>query len=108
MVSLDQVVEDAKRDFAGAADSAALEDAKARYLGKSGLLTERLKALGALEPEARKAAGAEINKVKSAVEAALNERREAMANAVLEARLSAEAIDITLPGRGQDVGSCIQ
>jgi len=45
MVSLDQVVEDAKRDFAGAADSAALEDAKARYLGKSGLLTERLEAL---------------------------------------------------------------
>ena len=43
MVSLDQVVEDAKRDFEGSADPAALEDAKARYLGKSGLLTERLK-----------------------------------------------------------------
>jgi phenylalanyl-tRNA synthetase alpha chain len=105
MVSLDQVVEDAKRDFGGAADSAALEDAKARYLGKSGILTERLKSLGALDPEARKAAGAEINQIKSAVEAALNERRQALADAVLEARLSAEAIDVTLPGRGQDVGS---
>jgi len=39
MVSLDQLVEDAKRDFSKASDPAALEDAKARYLGKSGLLT---------------------------------------------------------------------
>ena len=105
MVSLDQVVEDAKRDFDGAADSAALEDAKARYLGKSGILTERLKSLGALDPEARKAAGAEINQVKSAVEAALNARRQALADAVLQTRLSAEAIDVTMPGRGQDSGS---
>jgi len=105
MVSLDQVVEDAKRDFDGAADSAALEDAKARYLGKSGILTERLKSLGGLEPEARKAAGAEINQVKAAVEAALTARRQALADAVLQARLSAEAIDVTMPGRGQDVGS---
>ena len=41
MVSLDQIVEDAKRDFLGAADPAALEDAKAKYIGKSGVLTER-------------------------------------------------------------------
>ena len=108
MVSLDQVVEDAKRDFEGAADSAALEDAKARYLGKSGILTERLKSLGGLEPEARKAAGAEINQVKAAVEAALTARRQALADAVLQARLSAEAIDVTMPGRGQDVVVCIQ
>jgi len=105
MVLLDQVVEDAKRDFEAAADSAALEDAKARYLGKSGVLTEQLKSLGALEPEARKAAGAQINQAKAAVEAALTARRQALANAALQAKLSAEAIDITLPGRGQGVGS---
>lgn len=51
MVSLDHIVEDAKRDFLGAADSAALEDAKAKYLGKSGVLTERLKALGGMSPD---------------------------------------------------------
>ncbi|MCK6479022.1 MAG: hypothetical protein L6R43_02395, partial [Planctomycetes bacterium] len=49
-------------DFAAAADSAALETAKARYLGKGGSLTELLKGLGKLDPEARKTAGAEINK----------------------------------------------
>ncbi|MCE7528793.1 phenylalanine--tRNA ligase subunit alpha [Polynucleobacter sp. IMCC 29146] len=105
MVSLDQLVEDAKRDFAKAADSAALEDAKAQYLGKTGMLTERLKALGKLSPDERKSAGAEINLAKTAVEDALQERRQALAEGVLYSRLAAEAIDVSLPGRGQEVGS---
>ena len=105
MVSLDQLVEDAKRDFAKAVDPAALEDAKARYLGKAGILTERLKALGKLSPDERKSAGAEINLAKTAVEAALHARRQALADAVLHLRLAAEAIDVSLPGRGQQVGS---
>ncbi len=105
MVSLDQLVEDAKRDFSKASDPAALEDAKARYLGKSGLLTERLKALGGMSPEERKSAGAEINQAKTAVENALNARRQALADQVLQARLAAESIDVSLPGRGQAFGS---
>jgi len=105
MVSLDQLVEDAKRDFAKAVDPAALEDAKARYLGKAGMLTERLKALGKLSPDERKHAGAEINLAKTAVEVALQARRQALADAVLHLRLAAEAIDVSLPGRGQQVGS---
>ena len=105
MVSLDHIVEDAKRDFLGAADAAALEDAKARYLGKSGVLTERLKALGGMSPEERKSAGAQINQIKTQVEAALQERRQALADAVLMQRLAAESIDVSLPGRGQAVGS---
>jgi phenylalanyl-tRNA synthetase alpha chain len=82
-----------------------LEDAKARYLGKSGLLTERLKALGGMSPEERKSAGALINQAKTAVEDALNARRQALADQVLQARLAAEAIDVSLPGRGQALGS---
>jgi len=105
MVSLDQLVEDAKRDFAKAVDPAALEDAKARYLGKAGILTERLKALGKLSPDERKLAGAEINLAKTAVESALQARRQALSEAVLHLRLAAEAIDVSLPGRGQQVGS---
>ena len=87
MVSLDQIVEDAKRDFLGAADGAALEDAKAKYLGKSGVLTERLKALGGMSPEERKSAGAQINQVKTQVEEALQDRRQALADAVLQLSL---------------------
>ncbi len=105
MVSLDHIVEDAKRDFLGAADAAALEDAKAKYLGKSGVLTERLKALGGMSPDERKSAGAQINQIKTQVEAALQERRQALADAVLLQRLAAESIDVSLPGRGQAVGS---
>jgi len=105
MVSLDHIVEDAKRDFLGAADSAALEDAKAKYLGKSGVLTERLKALGKMPPDERKSAGAQINLVKTQVEDALQERRQALADAVLLQRLAAESIDVSMPGRGQAVGS---
>jgi len=105
MVSLDHIVEDAKRDFLGAADAAALEDAKAKYLGKSGILTERLKALGGMSPDERKSAGAQINQVKTAVETLLQERRQALADAILLQRLAAESIDVSLPGRGQSVGS---
>ncbi|NDU85149.1 MAG: phenylalanine--tRNA ligase subunit alpha [Ferrovum sp.] len=77
----------------------ALEEAKARYLGKSGVLTEKLKALGKLPPEARKTAGAAINQVKTALENALQNRREALAQAQLEEELRATALDVTLPGR---------
>ena len=105
MVSLDQIVENAKRDFLEAADSAALEDAKARYLGKSGVLTERLKALGGMSPEDRKSSGALINQAKTAVENQLQECRQALADVVLQNRLAAESIDVSMPGRGQEIGS---
>ena len=49
MNDLDSLVHAAQADFAAAVQSAALEDAKARYLGKSGRMTELLKGLGALE-----------------------------------------------------------
>ncbi len=71
MEQLDQLVQLAAAEFAAAADGAQLEQAKARYLGKAGALTERLKALGKLEPEARREAGAAINAAKTAIEAAL-------------------------------------
>ena len=77
-----------------------LEQAKARFLGKSGSLTELLKGLGKLDPDARKEAGAAINVAKQRVEAALESRREALRRAALEERLAEEALDVTLPGRG--------
>ena len=105
MVDLDKLVEDARQDFAQAADAASLEDVKAKYLGKSGRLTELLKGLGGLDPEARKSEGARINVAKAAVESALTDRRQAMSDALLQARLSQESIDVSLPGKGRGVGS---
>ncbi len=101
---LEQLVSQAQSEFLAAQDAAALENAKALYLGKTGQITERMKGLGKLPPEERKAQGAEINLAKEAIEKALNERRDAMAQAQMEQRLNAEAIDVTLPGRGRAIG----
>jgi len=102
--NFDQILSEAQAAFAAAADAPALEQAKARFLGKSGSLTELLKGLGKLDPEARRTAGAEINQCKTAVEAALEARRDALRSAQLETQLRAEALDVTLPGRGQGSG----
>ena len=104
-MDLDQIVADAQEAFSRALDSTTLENEKARFLGKAGMLTELLKGLGKLDPEARKAEGARINVAKQQVEAALTARRDALAQALLEQRLTAEAIDVTLPGRGTGAGS---
>lgn len=101
MENLDQIANEAKTAFDAISDPDALEQVKARYLGKSGRITELLKGLAKLPPEEKKAAGAAINKVKEAVEAALNARREAIRKAALQARLAEEALDVTLPGRGE-------
>lgn len=101
---LDQLVRDAQADFAQAALPADLENAKARYLGKSGRLTEQLKALSALAADEKKARGALINAAKQQVEAALNARRQSLAEAELNAQLQAEALDVTLPGRQRGMG----
>ena len=104
MEDLNQIVESAKQAFQEAQTTASLEDAKAKFLGKNGQLTELLKGMGKLSHEEKRERGAAINKTKQAVEALLNQRREELPAAQLEKRLSAEAIDITLPGRTQGIG----
>lgn len=104
MDSLEQLVLLAKQDFKEAPDAVALENAKARYLGKTGLITEQMKTLGKMAPELRKAQGAVINNAKGQIEGALNARREELANEKMQVRLNAEAIDVTLPGRGRGKG----
>ena len=104
MKTLDQIVAQAQSDFLAATDAAQLEQAKARYLGKSGAITESLKQLGKLPAEEKKTAGAAINVAKQSVEAALEARRQALKVARLEAQLAAEALDVTLPGRGNSLG----
>ena len=72
MNDLEALVQGAQADFAAAPNPAELENAKARYLGKSGRVTELLKGLGALPPDEKKTRGAEINQAKARIEAALN------------------------------------
>ena len=104
-MDLDQIVADAQKAFDEAADGVTLENEKASFLGKAGVLTELLKGLGKLDPDVRKTEGARINVAKQRVEAALSARRDALAEALLNQRLAAEAVDVTLPGRGVGAGS---
>ena len=104
MSDLDTLVGAASAEFQAAPTPAELENAKARFLGKSGRVTELLKSLASLSVENKKARGAEINQVKARIEAALQTRREALAEAELEAQLKTQALDVTLPGRQRGMG----
>lgn len=104
MENLEYLISASQTDFSACADMPALENAKAKYLGKTGALTDALKGLGKLSNEERPAAGAAINVVKQAIEAALNARREAILNAAQAQQLAQESIDVTLPARAQAQG----
>jgi phenylalanyl-tRNA synthetase alpha chain len=104
MQDLESIVAAAKLAFEGAADAAQLEQVKARYLGKTGVLTELLKGLGKLPADQRPAEGARINLAKVRVEALLTARREEIQSESLGAQLAQEALDVTLPGRGRALG----
>jgi len=91
-------------DIEATADLQALDQVRVRYLGKSGLLTAQLKQLGRLPAEERPAVGQAINRAKDAVQAAIEVHKGVLAEQSLAARLAAERIDISLPGRGQREG----
>lgn len=102
---LDQMVNEARAAFSAAQQPAALENEKARYLGKNGAITERLKTLAKLTPDEKRAAGAAINAAKEAIEALLAERRQALGELRLNEQLAAESVDVSLPGRARSVGA---
>jgi len=101
---LQLIVEEARGTITATATLADLDQVKARYLGKSGSLTEQLKSLGKLSAEERPRKGAAINEAKAQVEALLQAQKDAILARSLDAKLAGEAIDVTLPGRGEASG----
>ena len=101
---LERLAREADGELAGTSDLAALEAWRVRFLGKSGRLTEELKRIGTLGVEERPRAGQLVNQIKGRLEEAQGLRREALAARAEEARLAAEAVDVTLPGRGRGLG----
>jgi len=104
MQSLSELVEQAESEIKGASDLAALDSVRVSYLGKKGELTARLKGLSALSAEERPVAGQEINQAKKSLQESLNTRREALQSAALAEKLRADAVDVSLPGRGMGRG----
>jgi len=102
---LEQLTAEA-RDAIEKADSLqALDAVRVGYLGKKGSLTALLKGLGKLPPEQRREAGQAINEAKRALAALIEARRGQLEAEAVAARLAAETVDVTLPGRRQSLGA---
>ncbi|TFH11987.1 MAG: phenylalanine--tRNA ligase subunit alpha, partial [Nitrosomonadales bacterium] len=104
MNNLENLLNEATSLFNSIDNTIELEHAKARYLGKSGVLTEMLRGLGKLSPEERPVMGGQINRLKEILETKINCRRELILFKEMEAQLAGEALDVTLSGRGLGMG----
>ncbi|ONM43622.1 MULTISPECIES: phenylalanine--tRNA ligase subunit alpha [Pseudomonadaceae] len=104
MENLDALVAQALEAIEQAADVATLEQIRVQYLGKKGELTQVMKTLGNIPAEERPKVGALVNQAKEQVQSVLNGRKSEMESAAMNARLAAERVDVTLPGRGQTTG----
>ena len=102
--TLQTIVSQAKQAAHSVSELAHLEDVRVQYLGKKGELTQMMKTLGKLSAQQRPKAGQMINEAKQAVQGFLSEKKQALEDALLEAQLAGETIDVTLPGRGVDMG----
>ena len=104
MSELEQIAKQAESSIAAAEKLSTLDDLRVEYLGKKGRLTGLLKGLGKLTAEERPAAGAKINDVKQSLQDLIGQRKAYFESIDLNAKLAKETIDVTLPGRGEDVG----
>ncbi|MDM8547428.1 phenylalanine--tRNA ligase subunit alpha [Candidatus Venteria ishoeyi] len=102
--SLDNLIATAKSEIAACTELARLNDLRVELLGKKGKITAQLKQLGKLPHEQRKTVGAEINRAKQDLQSDINARQQVLEAAALQAKLVAEKVDITLPGRGASAG----
>ncbi len=98
------MIDEAKAEIAAAEDARALQEVRVRWLGKKGRITQELKALGSMDPEARREAGGRINVVKQAVEALMDERKSVLAREELARALARERVDVTLPASARPAG----
>jgi phenylalanyl-tRNA synthetase alpha chain len=105
MEELNQLIDQAKKDFASCSKLAELDHIKSKFLGKSGPITEAMKSLASLSPEEKPKKGAEINQVKKQIEALLETRKQEISNLELNEKLEKEKIDVTLPSRPKMKGS---
>lgn len=104
MNNLASILSDAVELVQAAKSLDELDKVRVGYLGKKGQLTALLKTLGSLSAEQRPQAGAKINEAKQALQERINTAKNTLEHAKISAQLATETIDVSLPGRGQDVG----
>ena len=104
MSSIAELLGQAEAAVSAADDLAALDAVRVQFLGKKGVFTAQLREVGTRPAGEIPAAGKAINDAKSALRAAIDARRDALEARRLELTLKAEALDVTLPGRGMPPG----
>src|SRR5947209_3423110 len=98
LTRISQIQAEAEAELAAAADTAALEDVRVRHLGRKAELPNLLRGVAELPPQERGAVGKAANQARQALERAIESRSQALAADELEHRLSADRVDVTLPG----------
>ena len=104
MENMTSLLEQAGTAVAAANSVQELDQVRVDYLGKKGPLTALRKGLGKLSAEERPVAGAKINELVQQVTEQINARKELLESAALELKLASETIDVSMPGRGQNLG----
>lgn len=102
---LDELKKQAREELGSVSDEAALQNLKARFLGKKGAITEILKSMKDLSPEERPRMGQLVNEAKSFVEELVESRLDSIREEKKNRSLLEERIDVTLPGKGLPVGA---
>jgi len=103
--SLQSIVDTTLESIHQAQNLQALDQIRVQVLGKKGQLTDYLKSLGNLPAEERPKVGQAVNLAKQQIQELIEQREEALRTAELAAKLAAESIDVTMMGRGQDLGN---
>lgn len=103
--NLEKVVDDAETELATVEDHATLQQKKASYLGKKGLIASLLGNMKDLSNERRKELGMKSNKIKQALEEKFEQKRIEIEDKIINKKLSSEAVDVTLPGVAFNTGS---
>ena len=101
---LEAIRKQALESIAGTQAGAELEALRVKYLGKKGELTAVLKQMGGLSAELRPIMGQMANEVRAAVEKAIESQSAILAEKALEAKLEAETVDVTIPGKKVELG----
>ena len=104
-MSLDSLTSDALAAITAAPDLATLDQVRVQFTGKKSQLTELSKALGKLDADERKSQGAALYQVREAINGALTAKQAELQQAELNTKLASETIDISLPARGQQLGT---
>jgi phenylalanyl-tRNA synthetase alpha chain len=102
--NLNQLLDNASAAIESSEDLKSLDNLRVQYLGKKGEITDQLKNLGQLPADQRPAAGQEINKIKQAIQQKIEDRKQVLNDLLIDQKLRAETVDITLPGRAVDRG----